>query len=309
MSVTMNAVRLFVAILSLTGIVVVACKKPANIDLPEHKPALVMHGLVATGDTFVIALGKTIPSQGPLALEHQTYVTNGWVLLYEGNVFLDSLKYDAATERYVSSNRVAFPGRTYTIKAGAPGYPTAEAESIAPAPVPTISFARKQKMRKSTSGGWLDDLTFTFNDPTVERNYYIAAVHGPGGNFGIMCVYSYDPAVEKYSNELLAFDGTSCIDNDRIMYNDKTFNGSLKELTVSADAYALEPYRDSQGNTWRAYLKRYHVTEEYYRYFRSSARPMLETGPGFFEPHMVKGNVRNGYGLFTVFSASTDTIY
>ena len=285
-----------------------SCTKPGDVDLPPYEPKLVLHGYVALGDTFRIALGRTLKSEGLLARPEDTYVKNGWMVLYEGGVFLDSLKYDSASFRYQSSSRIAIAGKQYTIRAGAPGFPSIEAMSIAPAPISTNSVVRKRNTRRNSSGTWLDDITIIFNDPAGERNFYLATLEG---RYGGMCVHSYDPSVEVAAPDLVAFGETNCIDNDRIMYNDKTFNGTTKQLTISGDDFALEPYQDlTNGQVYRSVLKRYHVTEDYYRYFRGAERPVLETtGPGFFEPVMIKANVKNGFGLFTVYSMSIDSLY
>src|SRR5688572_16605870 len=109
------------ACIAIAGICcMMSCTKPGNVDLPPHEPKLVLHGYVAVGDTFRIAMGKTLRSEGLLVSPEDTYVKNGWMVLYDGNVFLDSLKYDAASFRYRSASRVAMPGKQYIIRAGAP---------------------------------------------------------------------------------------------------------------------------------------------------------------------------------------------
>ena len=58
-----------------------SCEKPGNVTLPEHEPKLVLHGYVAVGDTFKIALGRTFKSEGLLVREDESYVKNGFNLL------------------------------------------------------------------------------------------------------------------------------------------------------------------------------------------------------------------------------------
>jgi len=285
---------------------IVSCTRPSDLDLPKHTPALVLHGYVQTGDTFRIALGRTFPSLGNAVKDSSTYVTNGWALLYEGNVFLDSLKYHPLRKLYISS-RKAEAGKLYMLRAGAPGYTSIEAVSNAPFPVPSISVERKQGARRTISGNWLDDLSFTFQDPPAERNFYLASVHGRGS--GLSCVYTYDPAVERYSTEAIPFEDGFCMDHDEILYNDKTFDGTLKRLTLSTGVGVLDSFRDGIGTVYRSYAKRYSVTEDYYRYFRGShTYPLVEGGPSFAQVLGTKGNVKNGHGLFTIFSVVTDTI-
>lgn len=291
----------------LIAICIAYCTKPGNVTLPPYEPLLVLHGYVSVGDTFKVALGKTMKLDA-IVPEQDITVSNGWVLLYENNVFADSLKYNAIELRYVSSRVIAAPGKTYSVKAGAPGFPNVEATTVAPLPVPTVSLSHIKNTRRTASGMMLDDVKFGFNDPAGENNFYLTAVYGTGGS---SCVFTYDPSVEKYTVNLVPFEQGSCIDNEQILFTDKIFNGTLKEMTLSTYSNTLEPFTDpSTGRVFRAYMKRYHITEEYYRYFKTAINQeeIFEEGPILTEPRMAKGNVRNGYGLFTVFAAATDTI-
>jgi len=297
--------RIVIAILIATCIS--CCTKPGDVTLPPYEARLVLHGYVAEGDTFKIALGKTMVLDAIQPAE-STYVSNGWALLYDNNVFVDSLKYTAAESRYVSGKIIAAAGKTYRIKAGAPGYPEVEATTVAPFPVPTVSLSHIKGTRRNNSGLLLDDVKFSFNDPAGQSNFYFASLYG---NTGSSCVYTYDPSVEKYAVNLVPFEQGDCIDNRQILFTDKTFNGTLKELVLSAHSQFLEPFTDpSTGKVYRAYLQRYHITEEYYRYYKTAINQdqVFEEGPTLSDPRAAKGNVKNGYGLFTVFAVVTDTI-
>jgi hypothetical protein len=297
----------------IAAIIVIAfcicyCTKPVDINLPPHDPRLVLHGYVTVGDTFKIALGKTMVLD-TLAGSGKTYVNNGWVLLYENNTFLDSLKYKAAESRYVSSRTIAAPGKTYRIRAGAPGFPEIEAVTYAPFPLPTISLSHSKNTGSTSGGLLLDDIKFSFNDPAGENDFYLAVLHTSDGS---NCVYTYDPSVEKYTVTLAPFsDGGNCIENTRILFTDKIFNGTLKEMTLSTYSSSLEPYTNPYtGVVSQPYLTRYHITEDYFRYYKTAINQddIFEEGPSLTIPRMAKGNVKNGYGLFTVFAAVTDTI-
>jgi Domain of unknown function (DUF4249) len=274
--------------------------------LPPYEPRLVLHGYVQEGDTFKIALGKTLKPD-VIRPEKETYVGNGWVLLYENNVFVDSLKYDAARFRYVSSHVLAAPGKVYKVRAGAPGFPDIEATTAAPLPVGTVAVSRIKNSRRTTGGVQLDDIKFSFNDPAGESNFYLAAFYGTGG---FSCVYTYEPSIEKYTANLVPFDEGACINNDQILFTDKLFNGTLKEITLSTSSATVEPYIAPNGTVYRAFLTRYHITEEYYRYYKTALNQdqIFEEGPILVDPRTAKGNVKNGYGLFTVFAAVTDTV-
>lgn len=297
--------RLVVTI--LIAICISYCTKPGDVTLPPYQAKLVLHGYVAVGDTFKIALGKTMKLDA-LQPADSTYVTNGWMVLYDNNGFLDSLQYKVNERMYVSGKIVAASGKSYRVRAGAPAFPEVEATAVAPFPIATVSLSHSKGTRRTSGNILLDDVKFGFNDPAGENNFYLAALYGSGGS---TCVFTYDPSVEKYSQNLVPFDNGSCIDNKQILFTDKTFNGSLKELTLSTYSTSLVPFTDpSSGTVYRPYLKRYHITEEYYRYFKTAINQdqVFEEGPTLTDPRAAKGNVINGYGLFTVFAVVTDTI-
>jgi hypothetical protein len=285
---------------------VLACTKTRDVKLPPYEPRLVLHGYVAVGDTFKIALGKTLP-QKAIAPPEDTYVTNGWVVLYENDVFVDSLKYNAAEELYVSSRRVAASGKFYKLRAGAPGYPDIEAATTAPLPVTIASVTRIKNTRRTSGGSVLDDLKFSFNDPPG-TNFYLASIQFING---INCVFTYDPAVERYATDLIAFESYNCIDSEEVLYTDRSFNGMSKEITLSTYSGSLDSFTDpTSGKVYRPYITKYNITEEYYRYLKTSTYQdvIFEEGSLITEPRTPKGNVKNGFGLFTVFAAVTDTI-
>jgi hypothetical protein len=283
---------------------VLSCTKDSSIDLPPHEPKLVLHSYTAVGDTFKISLGKSLP-QIAIVPGELTYVGNGWVVLYENDVFVDSLKYNAAEKKYVSSRGVASSGKVYRVRAGAPGFPGVEAFTTAPSAVNITSTAVSRNTRKTLSGRSLDDLKITFTDPPV-TNFYLASIVVLGGS---NCAFTYDPAVERFTSEIVPFETDNCINNDRLMYSDRSFNGMVKELTFSMYSGNLDSFVDQTGAVHRPQFKKYNITEDYYRYLKTSLYQ-----DGFEEtslsniPRNPKGNVKNGYGLFTVFAVVTDTI-
>ncbi|HYE56017.1 MAG TPA: DUF4249 family protein [Chitinophagaceae bacterium] len=304
-----SSIKILIVLLLMAGAFYISCTKPGDVRLPPHQPRLVLHSYTETGDTFRIALGQTFPSAGELVQPDFTFIHNGWAALYERGAFVDSLLYDSLQLRYVARHAIASAGKLYTIKAGAPGFPDVEAHSFAPAPVPLISLVRKKRMRKTSSGIWLDDMTMTFNDPAGESNFYLASVRVQQG-YGPGCVYTYDPSVERYTTEFMAFNEAFCINSDAIMYTDRTFNGTMKELTISAASDVLDSLVGPDGRVHRPYITRYAVTEDYFKYYMGNADRgiILEEGPSFTTPSFRGGNVKNGYGLFTIYAALTDTI-
>lgn len=280
-----------------------ACTRPVSPELPAHRPRLVLHGFTSLGDTFKVSLDQSSGSDQPVP-QQRLYVRNAVVLLYEDGALRDTLKYDLRQEKYVSAT-VAREGKAYKIRATAPSFDPVEAASLAPAPVPVGSLSRARS-RRTLNGSWpLDDIKFTVNDP-AGRNFYMAALFPFAGNF---CVYTSDVAFEKFSGDVVPFDQNSCIMNTELLFTDKPFATAPRELAISTQPDMLQTTADAQGNRIRPYLSVYHVNEDFYSYIREGLNTDYSMdAPSFYEPIRVKGNVVGGYGIFTVFATTTDTL-
>jgi hypothetical protein len=284
------------------------CEKPKNIKLPELQPKLVLHGYIGTGDPFQVAIGKTTLNEGIIADDSTLLIKNAIVILYENGVMKDTLDFNSSNKRY-ESNILATAGMTYRVTAQAPGFTMVEASATAPSFVPTNSVVRVRSARFDNLGNPQDDITFSFTDPPAEKNYYLSELnnfnYGPVPNS--FCVYTYDPSVEKHQGNLDPFQNANCIGNREFIFTDRLFDGATKELTMSAGSNDLQ--NATVGNRiYRPYLKKYTISPEFFQYINDAITlDALKDNP-FSQPYTIPGNVKNGYGLFTVYSAVVDTL-
>lgn len=283
-----------------------SCTRVIDISLPRT-PQLVLHGYVAVGEPFTVTIARPDDPDIPDSL---LYMSSAWVTLYENGVFKDSLLFNAQQKKYISRSAIAEYGKSYTVQAGADDYTVAEATATAPQPVSTVAVIHKINARMSDYGEWLDDVQFSFQDPAEVKNYYIAALY-PSNYFtsSLICVYSTDAAIDRPQTEVLPSAINVCMNAKGFLFNDQSFNGSLKQITISAWPKALESITDDSGFVHRPYLKRYTISQEFYEYFKYISSQDYEFGIPYFNiPAVDIGNVTNGYGLFTIFSANTDSL-
>src|SRR5688572_4821978 len=142
---------------------IISCTRTIEVTPPPHEPRLVLHGYVITGEKFHVAINQTVQANSVMN-GFESFVTNAWVLLFENNIFVDSLRYDAQQQRYLSQNVVAEAGKTYKVVAGADGFTTIEASARATFPVNAVSVMHNKQVRRDTNGQLLDDILFSFND-------------------------------------------------------------------------------------------------------------------------------------------------
>jgi hypothetical protein len=283
------------------------CSKPLDIEIPAHKPRLVLHGYTAIGDTFRIVLSRTLAVNETNTEVYGPTVQNGWVVLYDGTV-TDTLTYNAQKKLYVSKKIVAKADRLYKIKATAISFDTVEAHTTSPKPVHTLPVIKRRSTLRTSDGKPLDDIILKFQDP-AEKNYYLTQLFGAFGSWGF-CMYTYDPAVEKYVEQLVPFEAGNCISSRSVIFNDQSFNGQAKELLLHTGVNELKVFHDpATGETWKPYVKQHVISEDYYNYHKDvSYLDAAASSPTFSEHYRVRSNVKNGYGLFTVFAVTIDSI-
>jgi hypothetical protein len=283
-------------------IMLFACETDVALEFGPHTPVLVVNGMIAVGDTFSIAVGKTTNAR--IVETDNLYVNNAIAVLYENGVEIDTLDPDPVAHRYTSP-LIAVAGRTYKIVVQAPGFTTVEGTAVASSIVNTTIKSYEKEVRTDADGTLLSDIVFSIDDPQSERNFYYVEISAFYTTY--FCTYSYDPAVEQFQGDLDPFETGSCIGNDELLLHDRLFDGRVKDIAISADAYALQE-GDDGVRILRPYIKKYTVSQDHYNYIRDGIAANSLDGNPFAEPRITKGNIRNGYGLFAVYSVTVDTL-
>ncbi|MGB8190571.1 MAG: DUF4249 domain-containing protein [Chitinophagaceae bacterium] len=294
--------------------ILLSCEREGNVKFPAYRSQLVLHGYVETNSLFRVAVGKTIGYGQTAVPDSATFISNAIVLLYENGLFKDTLRYRAADKRYVAATAMPSAGNTYTVTVKAEGFDPIEAEAVAPFTVPNNSVQHIRNARFDATGTSLDDVVFSFNDPAGVENYYVAEINraqpttNPSVNpFISFCVRTYDPVVELYQDNLNPFESGACINNIEVLFNDKTFNGAAKQITLSGDSWSLQTF-SFNNVTYRPFFKKYNVSAAFYNYIKAGiSLRSLDDNP-FAQMPLIRGNVKNGHGLFTIYSMTVDTL-
>lgn len=289
--------NIFIAALLL---LLFSCERDTTIKLRPHTPSLVVHSYTEVGNIFEIAVGKSTNNTDISSITEDTYVNNATVVLYENGIVIDTLEYDPVLFRYRSDD-TAFFSKTYKIIVEAPGFITVEATAIAPSSVGTTLVSYIRDARVDVNGTLLSDVTFRFTDPPAEANYYVAKLENEYHNS--FCTYTYDPSIEQFQGNLNPFESGSCIRDYEILFTDKLFNGTVKDITLSVEKWGL----DVIGGI-KPWLKKYSISQDFYKYIKDGINVDIVEGNPFAEPTIEGGNIRNGYGLFTVYTMTVDTL-
>ncbi len=289
----------------ITTFVLSACERETHIDIPPQTPKLATESFAGQDIYPEAYLTRTRGVTDPLPVSGQTdiyLVRNATVLLYEDNVFKDSLKFDPGAARYKAAIAKIQPGKTYKLVLSAPGFPAAEAVSITPVLVPINSLSFTRNARNDIDGNPQDEIKLVFTDNGSTEDHYLVRIRDANRDI-LYCVNTNDKDVEKLVYED-PFYPDDCLQSDRLLLADKNFNGTNKTLIFYTEAGALEP----MPGTGKATVELLHINKEYYTYIKSlNSRENADDNP-FAEPVNLYSNVVNGYGMFTTYAKAVDSI-
>lgn len=302
---------------TLIAILATACEKTVKIDVPQKDPKLVIHGLPEKGNKITLHVGKSRgvlePDNFSSDLREQYTVKNAVVALLENGVSIDTLLYRNNDYSYYSPrNRVARDGFVYTIRATAPGFTAAEADSEVPSQSVIAGLVWNKNVRTNGAGNTVDDVIIKLNDPASEKNFYLVQVFraNPYSSYNaVYCVGTVDKDLEQSLAETDPLDPDNCWDGGKLLMKDVNFNGGLKQLKLTIESHQLVHYTDpSNGRLYRPHVKVFRITEDQFKFIKSMDAYDASTENPFAEPANVFTNVRNGYGIFSISTVAVDTL-
>jgi hypothetical protein len=302
--------------LSMIVLGLAACEKNVTINVPEQSPKLVINGLNIKDSSIRVGIGKSRYILKPLSNSgnnmDEFLVKDAQVVLYENNIAIDTMVYQAAIQGYKSPhNKVIRAGYTYTIKASAPGYVPVEASTMLPSQSVITSVTHIPNARKDSYGDFMDEIRIKINDPAGEQNFYqvqiLSTSFGSGSGYPVNCVSTTDKDIEAigYTDPL---GNDNCIDGSSLLMKDVNFNGGEKQVTFYVNSYELQTYSNGTGRDYRPYIRVNRITEDYFKFVRSYNIYNNAVDNPFAEPVNVYTNVKNGYGIFAGYTSAVDTL-
>lgn len=278
-----------------------ACQKDFVITIPPQSPQLVVNSVNTAGDTVRVQLSQTIPP-GTFLPGVDPGVKNASVVLYEDGIATDTLAYRSATAIYYSSHRTR-PGHVYTLRASAPGLPTAEASASVPTAITATTGVRRDAQTGHT-GNLMDELGIGFRDEHgYSTDFYRFRFRRRTGNtssYTSSCIEISDPSAENLNSNPIG--RWPCYTGTGVYVRDVLFDGQDKNFTLLFDPKDLRLFTDSSGTSSYTIFYFDHLSEDYFKYLKSYDLMLRNGGNPFAEPSNVHTNVQNGYGIFTIVS-------
>lgn len=314
----MKYIKQYAAVV-LMSISLSACEKTVQIDIPEHEPKLVVNALGdINSDSIDVFVSKSVD-----VLKHKTgndlNINNAVVYLKKEGMAQQELYYNPETKSYRGGVQLK-QGDKYEITATLAGFEKVSAQTIVPANVPIKHIQRIKNVRLDIDGNKQDEIRITFDDPVADNDYYILFLNDAGYTFDPMnppldsnyenyvfaCINTNDPSVETIYDDPV--DINTCLENNGILFTDDLFNGTTKVLSIYVNSKSLDSNVLSGGGVIYPSLELRHVSEDYYRFYKSKEKSYYNEGNPFAEPSNIYTNMQNGYGIFSFISYSVHDI-
>lgn len=266
-----------------------ACQKQVNIDLPYEGNKLVVNCLFFQDSIF--AARVTSSSEIKYILDY-TIPNSSQVTLYEDGIYKENMEVKTINfKTYFVSKTLAKNGKTYTLKASAPGFEPIEGVDITPdAPV----FSAYNYVSNKNGINSNSKINITIKDIPGANDYYLLRLYAADTNKSTIGTRYTISAYSQYYFQLDQVTNSSALslfgDNfDNIaIFSDEIFNG--KEITLQA---TVSDYSDKDYIA----IELVHLTKDSYRYIKSVNDQSNIDGNPFAEPVTIYSNIKNGYGI------------
>lgn len=232
-------------------------------------------------------------------------------MVYEDSIWLDTLSRTTLPNNYSNysiwkslSGKKPRAGHSYYFVVSADGFETIYNTPVrVPDPVPlnpNVTIVDSIGVYEGDSGPdvnqIISSLSFTFNDPANQKNYYSCNVNA----------YNTDGVDLALSAPLNNVMGCKT-GNMGAAFSDECFNGQTAQVNIPVRSfYGDFKLRDA------AYLsiKLYSLSYEQYRFYETYVdQPLVVEDALFREPYNTYSNIQNGYGQVTASSVNELVIY
>lgn len=285
-----------------------SCERKIEMNMPQEASKLVINAQWPQNRLYSVYVSKSLPITDPVSYsstENRYLVKNALVIVKENSKISDTLKWDSLNVRYSSSKKRTKFDSSYTVEVSAPGFTTAYGYSYMPAYIKPSKIVIKKDVRTSSEGILQSEVDVTFSDLS-SADFYLFRFRTLQGGFS--CVNTNDNVVER-TGLSSPFDTDHCFSGNKLLVKDETFNGKEKTIVFYVNSVELAPVIDPVSRrTIRPWLELMHIHEDYFNYIKSVNLYDDVNGNPLAEPVNVVSNVRNGYGFFSVYTVSVDTL-
>ncbi len=281
-------------------LIALSCESVVDVDLPKHKPMLVVNCCANTEKPWEVnvSLSKGILEEGDIKIVPNAKIEildNNNKSVSEFNHYNDGI--------YKSTGAKPKANINYTLRVTTEEYGTATSNCILPKPVEIENVTVDTTTNKYQEKEF--ELTITFTDTPNEENFYglsiLKKTEWDDGNS--------DVSKEWFtSKDILIKEEEALFEDNR---SDETFRGEqafFDDLLLQGKQYRLKIFLH-QYNSYYTKTVSYTVllvtiNKDYYRYIITSKTQRETDQNPFAQPTIIYNNIKNGLGIFGGYSVS-----
>lgn len=299
-----------------------ACSEPIDIDIEDQDRVLVVNSVINPDSLIKVNLARSLSVKE--SDSSFKFIENATVEIYENGTLIDELSH-SKNGYYISSHKPK-ENTTYKLIAKAANFEPAQSEIKIGMPVPIKSLTADIEVESYTETWWDEEtqtefdttiyyivsersfINVSFDDNPNEENYYFLAL------YTYQDVYEYLPPnyEEVYMGEKLQ---PIDYNNASLSYENYYYSNGLVGYAISDDFFNGQTYSSNLDlYLWSVpkkpyiYVQLLSINKEFFDFVTSYNKYEESTYNPFAEPVNVRSNIENGFGIFTGYSTSKDSV-
>jgi len=277
-------------------IIIQACTKIIDIDIPEHEEKIIVNSFFTDGRPVKVHLTKSIS-----VLEDSIPLCeNAFIQLLENNTVIDTLNRNGD---FYYSDVIPEVAKEYSLIISVPGMDSVICHDVIPEKVLIQSYKLADSVMIQEDGLVIMQFEFNFQDPPG-LNYYEISMNVDPKYLWFM--KNTDPVL--VSSGLLDYEPKTLIFTDNL-FEDKSI--SIK-VNYAVEAYIFPRIGDGPEYRYNLNVSFRSISESYYLYRQKQIVYQYglysDVFTGSSEPVQLYSNITGGYGIFAGYSSDNRTI-
>lgn len=298
-----SSTRFILILLVGASLALTACVKEIFLEVPAHKPEMVVTSYFNPDSTWSVIISASVPYT---SRQVPKFVNSATVEIWTDGHLVEELE-SVGQGRYRSQSGRPEYGRTYRLRAVAGFYNPVEGSGEVPVFEGPVDI-QVGEIEKTFYGSTRVPLAITFEDAAGVDNYYglfvngivIQRDEGTGQNFRNRYPIGFSSR-DMVFREDNVFE-TDEIDYNRAFFTDDIFEGRSTTLEFKSEMFGLGLSPESIVDI-RLEIFLLSVTKDYFLH-EKTAQLQEDVGENpFTEPVQIHSNMSNDYGIFAGYRA------
>ena len=288
-----NILKLLLAFLILSS-----CQKAIEINFPDSNNKLVINSLFTKDSLLTVNIFESTFIKDTV----YNYVDNLNVLVYENDIFWDTLK-NLNQGKYISTKTLKV-NYSYKIEINSQKYNLTKAIGIIPQKVVPLKIKRTNNTGISNEGTYYSAIEINFDDPAEVKNYYQLVLKYKD-------TVNHDSRVwlDAKSNPGDSYNNLLDDQTESFLFSDEFLNG--KNINIKTIYYRAISNSDEGDTIYTLYAYFNSISEEMYKYQKSLQTYRQSNNNPLFtitDPYQFYSNIENGFGIFAGYNCYVDSL-